>query len=91
LIGRAPIASASAAPEPRLITIADDKDISRSHLRVAVDGDVVVVTDLASKNGTVVTLPGGSPRKLRGGDPTVVLPGTLIDLGGGVTFWVRED
>jgi len=38
-----------------------------------------------------VTLPGGSPRKLRGGEPTVVLPGTLIDLGGGITFTVRED
>ncbi len=91
LIGRSPSASASPSPEPRLITIADDKDISRSHVRVAVEGDAVVVTDLASKNGTVVTLPGGTPRKLRGGEPTVVLPGTLIDLGGGVTFWVREE
>jgi hypothetical protein len=94
LIGRAPsaapTATASALP-PRLITIVDDKDISRSHVRIAVEGDAVVVTDLASKNGTVVTLPGGSPRKLRGGEPTVVLPGTLIDLGGGVTFTVRED
>lgn len=92
LIGRAPSASSAASgPAPRLITILDDKDISRSHLRVAVEGDAVVVTDLASKNGTIVTLPGGSPRKLREGEPTVVLPGTLIDLGGGVTFTVRED
>ncbi len=91
IIGRAPSASASTLPEPRLITIADDKDISRSHVRVAVEGDAVVVTDLASKNGTVVTLPGGTPRKLRAGEPTVVLPGTLIDLGGGTFFTVRED
>ena len=93
LIGRAPTASAglvASGPPPRLITIADDRDISRSHVRVAIEGDAVVVTDLDSKNGTVVTLPGGSPRKLRGKEPTVVLPDTLIDLGGGVTFTVRE-
>lgn len=91
LIGRAPAASGSSAPAPRLITIADDRDVSRSHVLVAVEGDAIVVTDLASKNGTIVTLPGGSPRRLRGGEPAVVLPGTLIDLGGGVTFTVRED
>ncbi len=93
LIGRAPSVPAAtpSGSAPRLLTILDDKDISRSHLRVSVEGDAVVVTDLASKNGTVVTLPGGSPRKLRGGEPTVVLPGTLIDLGGGVTYVVRED
>lgn len=94
LIGRAPRVSAAAAasgPQPRLVTIADDQDISRSHLRVAVEGDAVVVTDLASKNGTVVTLPGAAPRKLRAKEATVVLPGTVIDLGGGITFTVRED
>jgi hypothetical protein len=93
LIGRAPSVPAATptGSAPRLLTIVDDKDISRSHLRVSVEGDAVVVTDLASKNGTVVTLPGHSPRKLRGGEPTVILPGTLIDLGGGVTFTVRED
>ena len=77
--------------EARLITIVDDPDISRTHLRVAVEGDAVVVTDLGSKNGSIITLPGAAPRKLRASEPTVVLPGTLIDLGGGTTFTVRED
>lgn len=90
LIGRSPAASGNGS-EVRLITIADDPDISRTHLRVAVEGDVVVVTDLGSKNGSIVTLPGSAPRKLRVSEPTVVLPGTLIDLGGGATFTVRED
>jgi hypothetical protein len=90
LIGRSPAASGS-GPEPRLLTITDDPDISRTHLRVAVEGDAVVVTDLGSKNGTLITLPGTSPRKLRASEPTVVLPGTLIDLGGGTIFTVRED
>jgi hypothetical protein len=90
LIGRSPAAPAS-APDARLITIVDDPDISRTHLRVAVEGDAVVVTDLDSKNGSIITLPGATPRKLRASEPTVVLPGTLIDLGGGTTFTVRED
>ena len=90
LIGRSPAASGSGSGA-RLITIADDPDISRTHLRVAVEGDVVVVTDLGSKNGSIVTLPGSAPRRLRMSEPTVVLPGTLIDLGGGTTFTVRED
>ncbi len=95
LIGRAPSLGSGQVPGPelpRLLTVAaDDKDISRTHARVEVAGGTVVVTDLDSKNGTVITLPGGSPRKLRGGEPAVVLPGTLIDLGGGVTLTVRED
>lgn len=90
LIGRSPAASGSAS-EARLITILDDPDISRTHLRIAVEGDAVVVTDLGSKNGSIITLPGAAPRKLRASEPTVVLPGTLIDLGGGTTFTVRED
>jgi len=96
LIGRSPSAVGAGAgsgtgAEPRMITILDDPDISRTHLRVAVEGDAVVVTDLGSKNGTLITVPGSSPRKLRASEPTVVLPGTLIDLGGGTVFTVRED
>ena len=93
LIGRSPTAAAATSRglEPRLLTIADDPDISRTHLRVDVEGEAVVVTDLGSKNGTVITLPGAAPRRLRASEPTVVLPGTLIDLGGGTTFVVRED
>jgi len=90
LIGRSPAAS-GAASDVRLIAIADDPDISRTHLRVAVEGNAVVVTDLGSKNGSLITLPGSAPRKLRASEPTVVLPGTLIDLGGGTVFTVRED
>jgi len=93
LVGRAPSdpgLDASGGP-PRLVRIAaDDKDISRTHARIEVAGGAVVVTDLDSKNGTSVTMPGSAPRKLRAGEPSVVLPDTLIDLGGGVTMTVRE-
>ena len=42
-----------------------DQDISRTHARVALEGGTVVVTDLHSRNGTLVALPGKEPQKLR--------------------------
>jgi pSer/pThr/pTyr-binding forkhead associated (FHA) protein len=65
-----------------------DPDISRSHLRLTVEGGTVVVTDLQSRNGTTVVQPDRAPVKLRAGEPTPVLAGTVIDLGGGCTMRV---
>ena len=91
LVGRAPSDPGTSGGTPRLVTIAsDDKDISRTHARIEVAGGAVIVTDLDSRNGTSVTLPGGVPRTLRAGEPAVVLPDTVIDLGGGVVITVRE-
>ena len=93
LVGRSPSDPGydASGGVPRLVTVAaGDKDISRTHARIEVAGGAVVVTDLDSKNGTSVTLPGSAPRRLRAGEPSVVLPDTLIDLGGGVTMTVRE-
>lgn len=93
VVGRAP--NVSAVPSlrgarPVTLTSAED-DISRSHVAVAVEGDSVVVTDLHSRNGTMVVLPGASPQKLRGGEPTTVVLGTVIDLGSGATLTVEAD
>lgn len=93
VVGRAP--SVSAVPSlpgarPVTLTGAED-DISRSHVAVAVEGDSVVVTDLHSRNGTLIVLPGKSPQKLRSGEPTTVVVGTLIDLGSGATLSVEGD
>lgn len=93
LVGRAP--SVSQVPGgriPRLVTVTSlGQDISRNHVQFAVEGGTVVVTDLHSRNGTHVILPGKSPQKLRQGEPTAVIVGTVIDLGGGVVFTVSED
>ena len=91
VVGRAP--NVSAVPSlrgarPVTLTSAED-DISRSHVAVAVEGDSVVVTDLHSRNGTLIVLPGASPQKLRSGEPTTVVLGTLIDLGSGATLTVE--
>lgn len=92
LLGRSPNLARSSGPLPKLLTVgADDPDISRTHARIAVEGGTVLVTDLGSRNGTSVVLPGRAPQRLREGEPTAVLVGTVIDLGGGVTLTVRED
>jgi hypothetical protein len=93
VLGRAPsVSQVSGGRLPRLVTIgAGDPDISRSHVRVSVEGDTVVITDLHSRNGTHVVAPGKTPVKLRAGDPTPVLAGTVVDLGGGWTVQVVGD
>ncbi|MGG7509247.1 FHA domain-containing protein [Plantibacter sp. YIM 135249] len=90
VLGRAPsVSQVPASVVPALVTVAGE-DISRSHVRVGVEGGTVVVTDLHSRNGTQVVLPGRDPQSLRPGEPTPVIVGTVIDLGGGVTLRVRE-
>jgi hypothetical protein len=86
------VAQVSGESLPRLIRLTGtDQDISRNHLSFAVEGDTVVVTDLNSRNGTVIVLPGKAPQKLRGGESTSIIVGTMIDLGSGVTLTVGED
>ena len=92
LVGRSPsVSQVSGGKMPKLITVGGvDQDISRSHVRFALEGGTVVVTDLHSRNGTTIAMPGKDPQKLRAGEPTSVIVGTVVDLGGGVTFTVDE-
>ncbi|MFE5672003.1 FHA domain-containing protein [Agromyces sp. NPDC056523] len=90
VLGRAPaIGRVTGTRMPRPVVIgAGDPDISRTHLRVAVEGGTAVVTDLESRNGTHIVAPGQSPVRLRPAEATPVLPDTVIDLGGGWTIQV---
>jgi pSer/pThr/pTyr-binding forkhead associated (FHA) protein len=63
-----------------------DGDISRTHLRVTLDGWHVLVTDLNSTNGTLVTPPGRETLKLRPGEPLPIQPGTVVTLADGIDF-----
>ena len=63
-----------------------DGVISRTHLRVTLTGWHVLVTDLNSTNGTMVTLPGRDPEQLPPGVPVPIRPGTVIALAEGVDF-----
>ena len=93
LVGRSPtVSKMSGGVIPRLVVASgEDQDISRNHAQFTVEGGTVVVTDLHSRNGTLIILPGRSPQQLRQGEPTSVIVGTVIDLGGGVSFTVREE
>jgi hypothetical protein len=92
LVGRSPsVSQVPGGQMPRLLTVGTpDQDISRTHVRFVLEGGTVVVTDLHSRNGTLVVLPGKEPQKLRAGEPTSVITGTVVDLGGGVTLTVEE-
>jgi len=63
-----------------------DGDISRTHLRITLDGWHVLVTDLNSTNGTLVTLPGHDSQQLRPGEPLPIQPGTVVTLAEGIDF-----
>jgi len=63
-----------------------DGDISRNHVRVDLDGWHVLVTDLNSTNGTLVTLPGRDPQQLRPGEPVPIQPNTVVTLADGIDF-----
>lgn len=90
VLGRAPsIGRVTGTRIPRPVVIgAGDPDISRTHLRVAVEGGTAVVTDLDSRNGTQVVAPGQPPMRLRPSEATPVLPDTVIDLGSGWSIQV---
>lgn len=92
VVGRSPSASAAIGTDyPRLVTVDAAQDISRNHVQFTADRDELVVTDLRSRNGTIVVPPHGDPQRLNPGEPTVVAPGTLIDLGQGVTILLERD
>ncbi|HLR56100.1 MAG TPA: FHA domain-containing protein [Actinomycetales bacterium] len=90
LLGRAPQVSRVKNDEmPRLITVeSPNHDISRTHAEVRMDGPEIVVTDLTSTNGVLLTRPGAVAERLQPGVPTAVEAGAVVDLGEGVTFVV---
>jgi hypothetical protein len=92
VVGRSPsVSKVSSGQVPRLIAIPGDQDISRNHAQFTLEGGTVVVTDLRSRNGTSVILPGKQPQALRAEEATPVIPGTIVDLGGGVRLTVIEE
>ena len=84
-VGREPaVTRISTGVSPRLVRVSSpSNEVSGTHLEVRQVGASVIVTDLRSTNGSVVTQPGSVPRKLRQGESVVVTPGTLVDIGDG--------
>lgn len=88
IIGRSPEATADREGErPHVVQVpSPDKDVSRNHVEIKLDGWHVLVTDLRSTNGTLVTVPGEQPQRLRPDEPFPIPPGTVVSLADEVTF-----
>jgi len=65
--------------------------VSSTHAELRQVGDVVVLTDLRSTNGTRVTPPGGPTRQLAPGDSMALGEGTVVDIGDGNRIEVIRD
>lgn len=77
--GRAPVAD---QPADVLIAVDDpDRLISKTHLRLEHDGDVIWVTDAGSTNGSELIDDDGTVHPLRPGARTLLEDGTRVRLG----------
>ncbi|MEO5608455.1 MAG: FHA domain-containing protein [Ornithinibacter sp.] len=95
LLGRAPRVNEElpANLRPHLIRVGSaDRDISRNHAEVLLEGWHVLVRDLGSTNGTTVALPGEEAVRLRPTEDHGIEPGTVITLADEVslTYEVEE-
>ena len=88
VIGRSPRAERVSSKElPQLITLpSPDQNISRNHLEIKLDGWHVLVVDLDSVNGTVVTNPGEAPVLLRSGEDVPIVVGSVVTIADEITF-----
>lgn len=84
IMGRLPAAPLRGDRGVTLVVLASpDGVVSSTHARIEVLGDVVVVTDLRSTNGTRVINPGQPTVLLAPGDSMALGVGAIIDLGDG--------
>jgi hypothetical protein len=88
VLGRRPaLPRVTIGAEPVLVPVGRPHgQVSGSHLAIRSEGQTVVVEDLRSTNGTVVRPPGASGYRLPSGASRVVLTGTLVEIGDGITI-----
>jgi hypothetical protein len=94
LFGRQPMVNddIKVSDRPHVVRLASpDKDISRNHVEVILDGWHVLVRDLGSVNGTTVALPGEPAVRLRPSDQQGIEPGTVVGIADTVTFSYEVD
>ncbi len=81
VLGRQPTAPPETADWPHLVRVGHDSSyVSRTHLRVELDGWLVVATDVGSRGGTTLRVPGRAPERIRAHEPYVWEPGQVLDL-----------
>jgi hypothetical protein len=88
LVGRSPRAERTdSGGIPQLVMVdSPHGDVSRTHARIFIEGWRVLLEDIGSTNGTVITTEAGVSRRIRSGEPAIVTDGSTIDLGDGAVF-----
>jgi hypothetical protein len=81
VFGRQPSAPPAGEDWPQLVRLPPDNTyVSRSHLQVELDGWLVLATDLGSRGGTTLRVPGRAPERIRAGERYIWEPGQVFDL-----------
>lgn len=81
VLGRKPAPLEGADDWPHLVHLPSDHTfVSRMHLHVELAGWQVLARDLDSRGGTMLTMPGRPPERMRAGEAYVLDPGATLDL-----------
>lgn len=85
IVGRQP--HLETEDEVQLVAVVSpNQDISRNHVSLRHDGDTVLVSDLATTNGTRLVRGSRRPVRLEPNEPYAVGPDDVVDLGDGITI-----
>ncbi|UUZ57857.1 FHA domain-containing protein [Nocardioides sp. B-3] len=80
VLGRKPAPLEDSTDWPHLVHLpADHTFVSRMHLHIELDGWNVPARDLDSRGGTMLTMPGRDPERMRAGEAYVLEPGCRLD------------
>lgn len=82
LIGRSPASAAGESPALLVPLVDDSMRISKTHAEFGVDETGIWIADRASRNGTVVELPGGATTQLDPGVRMTLPVGARVIVGG---------
>lgn len=81
VLGRQPSAPPESTSWPHLVRVPQELSyVSRIHLRIELDGWLVLATDLGSRSGTTLRVPGRAPERIRAHEQYVWEPGQVLDL-----------
>jgi hypothetical protein len=81
LIGRHPSPEAGDRWDHVIVVNDASRTVSKSHLTLESTADGLIVTDLESANGTVVSLPGLAAERLKPHEPLLLIRGTSVGMG----------
>jgi hypothetical protein len=81
VLGRKPAPLEASTDWPHLVHLPSDHTfVSRMHLHIELDGWNGLARDLGSRGGTMLTMPGRNPERMRANEAYVLEPGTSLDL-----------